>query len=485
MLSLITNLRRRFGLCLSTGTKENLSGDDQRLTFDDKSESHGLFKATKADGKVVIEANRIGSLGQGILIVRVHNVYNVRVTINVVGYSSLQLTALPYPYINQPNSTLTSLRRIGGFHGSFQQVALNLSLELTDNSTFDVSTTTAASFSVVSNDVGVKASFAISAKNVLLVDRNSSNGMLRVCGRFFGRASKDLELEVSSRVLTVKRIIEAQLSGLENHTLLGLAHSTKAQIQVVFLMNDSSVVVVQNFTTFHGLVNFTTSNPQVTSVGGVSGVVTLESDYYDFVTVKVTPLQGLAESKLIHFYCNTVPQVGGVDIGQEYGPALPLVKANQRITIPVRVNQGTFRLLAYDIKVSYNGRQARLVELRRSGVYSHTKGHLHIADIINPHKPSTHVADLVFDALVDGTLSIQASVNMLIDDKLGYIGNHELRPAQCMEKPLGDVNEDCIFDIQDPAYVMAFTLAQEKNFADEFGQTLRKKMSTKEVSKMH
>ena len=485
MLSLITNLRRRFGLCLSTGTKENLSGDDQRLTFDDKSESHGLFKVTKADGKVVIEANRIGSLGQGILIVRVHNVYNVRVTINVVGYSSLQLTALPYPYINQPNSTLTSLRRIGGFHGSFQQVALNLSLELTDNSTFDVSTTTAASFSVVSNDVGVKASFAISAKNVLLVDRNSSNGMLRVCGRFFGRASKDLELEVSSRVLTVKRIIEAQLSGLENHTLLGLAHSTKAQIQVVFLMNDSSVVVVQNFTTFHGLVNFTTSNPQVTSVGGVSGVVTLESDYYDFVTVKVTPLQGLAESKLIHFYCNTVPQVGGVDIGQEYGPALPLVKANQRITIPVRVNQGTFRLLAYDIKVSYNDRQARLVELRRSGVYSHTKGHLHIADIINPHKPSTHVADLVFDALVDGTLSIQASVNMLIDDKLGYIGNHELRPAQCMEKPLGDVNEDCIFDIQDPAYVMAFTLAQEKNFADEFGQTLRKKMSTKEVSKMH
>lgn len=478
-------MRRRFGLCLSIGTKENLSGDDQRLTFDDKSESHGLFKATKADGKVVIEANRIGSLGQGILIVRVHNFYNVRVTVNVVGYSSLQLTALPYPYINQPNSTLTSLRRIGGFHGNFQQVALNLSLELTDNSTFDVSTTTAASFSVVSNDVGVKASFAISAKNVLLVDRNSSNGMLRVCGRFFGRASKDLELEVSSRVLTVKRIIEAQLSGLKNHTLLGLAHSTKAQIQVVFLMNDSSVVVVQNFTTFHGLVNFTTSNPQVTSVGSVSGVVTLESDYYDFVTVKVMPLQGLAESKLIHFYCNTVPQVGGVDIGQEYGPALPVIKANQRITIPVRVNQGTFRLLAYDIKVSYNDTQARLVELRRSGVYSHTKGHLHIADIINPHKPSTHVADLVFDALVDGTLSIQASVNMLIDDKLGHIGNHELRPAQCIEKPLGDVNEDCIFDIQDAAYVMAFTLAQEKNFANEFGQTLRKKMSTKEVSKMH
>ena len=108
---------------------------------------------------------------------------------------------------------------------------------------------------------------------------------------------------------------------------------------------------------------------------------------------------------------------------------------------------------------------------------------MHIADVINPDKPSTHVADLVFDALVDGSLSIQASVNTLIDDKLGYIGNHELRPTQCTKKPLGDVNEDCIFDIQDPAYVMAFTLAQEKNFADEFGQTLLKKMSTKEVSK--
>ena len=476
-------MRRRLRLCLSIGTRENLSADDQRLTFDDKSESHGLFKTTKADDKVLIEANRIGSLGQGILIVRVHNLYNVRVTINVVGYSSLQLTALPYPYINQPNSTLTSLRRIGGFHGNFQQAALNLSLELTDNSTFDVSTTTAASFSVVSNDVGVKASFAISAKNVLLVDSNSSNGMFRVCGRFSWRASKDLELEVSSRVLTVNRILEAQLSGLKNHTLLGPVHSTKAQIEVVFLMNDSSVVAVQNFTTFDGLVNFTTSNPQVINVSSSSGVVTLESDYYDSVTVKVTPLQGLAESKLIQFFCNTVPQVGGVDIGQEYGPALPVIKANRRITIPVRVKQGTFRLLAYDIMVSYNDKQARLVELRRSGVYSHTKGQLHIADVINPDKPSTHVADLVFDALVDGSLSIQASVNTLIDDKLGYIGNHELRPTQCTKKPLGDVNEDCIFDIQDPAYVMAFTLAQENNFADEFGQTLLKKMSTKEVSK--
>lgn len=476
-------MRRRLRLCLSIGTRENLSADDQRLTFDDKSESHGLFNAKRAEDKVLIEANRTGSLGRGILIVRVHNVYDVRVTINVVGYSSLQLTALPYPYINQPNSTLISLRRIGGFHGNFQHAALNLSLKLTDNSTFDVSTTTAASFSVVSNDIGVKASFAISAKNVLLVDRNSSNGMFRVCGRFSGRASKDLELEVSSRVLTVNRILEAQLRGLKNHTLLGLPHSTKAQIQVVFLMNDSSVVAVENFTTFHGLVNFTTSNPQVTNVGSTSGVVTLESDYHDSVTVKVTPLQGLGETKLIHFFCNTVPQVGGVDIGQEYGPALPVIKANRRITIPVRVKQGTFRLLAYDIKVSYNDRQARLVELKRSGVYSHTKGQLLIADVINPDKPSTHVADLVFDALVDGSLSIQASVNTLIDDKLGYIGNHELRTAQCTEKPLGDVNEDCIFDIQDPAYVMAFTLAQEKNFADEFGQTLLKKMSTKEVSK--
>lgn len=476
-------MRRRLRLRLSIGTRENLSADDQRLTFDDKSESHGLFNAKRAEDKVLIEANRTGSLGRGILIVRVHNVYDVRVTINVVGYSSLQLTALPYPYINQPNSTLISLRRIGGFHGNFQHAALNLSLKLTDNSTFDVSTTTAASFSVVSNDIGVKASFAISAKNVLLVDRNSSNGMFRVCGRFSGRASKDLELEVSSRVLTVNRILEAQLRGLKNHTLLGLPHSTKAQIQVVFLMNDSSVVAVENFTTFHGLVNFTTSNPQVTNVGSTSGVVTLESDYHDSVTVKVTPLQGLGETKLIHFFCNTVPQVGGVDIGQEYGPALPVIKANRRITIPVRVKQGTFRLLAYDIKVSYNDRQARLVELKRSGVYSHTKGQLHIADVINPDKPSTHVADLVFDALVDGSLSIQASVNTLIDDKLGYIGNHELRTAQCTEKPLGDVNEDCIFDIQDPAYVMAFTLAQEKNFADEFGQTLLKKMSTKEVSK--
>lgn len=472
-----------FFVSFPAGQQEKLSADDRRVTFDDKSESRGLFTVFQVDGNQVIEANRAGLLGQGILIVRVHNVYNVRVKVNVVGYSSLKLKAAPYPAIKESNTTLTSFKRIGSHRGNFQQAALKLYLVFTDNSTYDVSTMTSASFSVVRNDVGVKVSLGPSPKNVLFVDRKTTSGMFSVCGKFSGKVSKNLDLEVSTGVITANRILAVELIGLRNQTLLGVTYSTQAQMQVDFLMNDSSVLRVQNFTAFTGLATFSISNARVASVGTVTGIVTLLSDYHDFVTVTVTPLVGLGGQRIVQFYCNTVPPVGGVDIGHEYGPALPVLKANKRITIPVRVNTGNSTLFAYDIKISYDDSQVRVVELKRSKVYSHSKGHMHLADVTNPDNPSSYIADLVFDTMSGGVLSIKAAVNMLIDQRLGYMVNNKPTVAQCSDLPLGDVTADCVFDVQDAAFTMAYSLAQENNFVGEFEQTLLKRTTAKMVSK--
>lgn len=466
---------------MSLGKKEKLSADDSRLTFDDKSESRGLFTVVRADGKRIIKANGAGVLGQGVLIVRVHNVYNVRVTINVVGYSSLHLTAVPYPITEGSNATVTSLKRIGSLHGNVQLAALRLCLVLSDNSTYDVSTMTSTAFSVVSNDVGVKVSVGPSPKNVLFVDRKSTSGYMSLRGQFSGKASENLDLEVSTEIITVNEILAVEVIGLRNQTLLGPVLSTQAQIQVDFVMNDSSVFRVQNFSAFPGLVTFKISHADAASVDRVTGVVTLLSDYHDLVTVTVTSLQDLAKPKDVQLYCNTVPPVGGVDIGQEYGPAIPTLIANKRFVIPVRVNPGKSSLLAFDVKISFDDSQVRFVELRRSKAYSHTKGQLHLADVTNPDNSSSHVADLVFDSLVDGVPRIQASVNMLIDQKLGFIGNFAPPVTSCKALPLGDVNADCVFDIQDAAFTMAYSLAQEKKFVGEFEQTLAKRTTEKMV----
>lgn len=467
---------------LSTGNKENISADDSRLTFDDKSESRGLFSVVSRDGRKVIQANRLGLLGQGVLIVRVRNVYNVRVKINVVGFSSLQLTAVPYPVTESSNATLKSLKRIGNRLGNVQLAALKLCLVLTDNSTYDVSTMTSTSFSVVSNDVGVKVSVGPSPKNVLFVDIKSTSGDMSLRGMFSGKMSSNLELEVSTEIITVNEILAVEIIGLRNQTLLGPTFSTQAQVQVEFVMNDSSVLRVQNFSAFPGLVTFKISHADVASVDGVTGVVTLLSDFHDLVTVTVALLQGLAKPQSVQFYCNTVPSVGGVDIGREYGPAIPTLKANQRVTIPVRVNPGKSKLLAFDVKISYDDSQVRFVEMRRSHVYSHIYGQLHLADLTNPDNVSSHVADLVFDSLVNGVPSIQATVNKLIDQSLGFIGNYAPAVTSCKSLPLGDVNADCVFDIQDAAFTMAYSLAQEKNFIGELGQTISKRTTEKMVS---
>ena len=472
-------------MCLSTGNKEKLSSDDSRLTFDDKSESRGLFTVVRADDKKIIKANSAGLLGQGVLIVRVHNVYNVRVTVNVVGYSSLQLTAVSYPIIEGSNATLTSLKRIGSRHGNVQFAALTLCLVLTDKSTIDVSTMTSTSFRVISNDEGVKVSVGLIPKNVLFVDRTSTSGYMSFRGQFSGRESGNVILEVSTEVLTVNEILATEIIGLRNQTLLGPVLSTQAQVQVDFVMNDSSVLRVQNFSAFSGLVTFKISHAQAASVDRVTGVVTLLSDYHEFATVTVTPLQGLGVTKHVQFYCNTVPPVGCVDIGQEYGPAIPALIANQRVTLPVRVNPGKSKLLAFDLKISYDDSQVRFVELKRSSAYSHTKGQLHLADVANPDNGRPHVADLVFESLVGGVLSIQASVNMLIDERLGLIGNFTPAITPCTVLPLGDVNADCVFDIRDAAFTMAYSLAQEKNFVGESEQTMSKIKTDKMVSILH
>ena len=297
-------------MCLSTGNIEKLSSDDSRLTFDDRSESSGLFTVVRADDKKIIKANSAGLVGKGVLIVRVHNVYNVRVTVNVVGYSSLQLTAVPYPIIEGSNATLTSLKRIGSQHGNVQLAALKLYLVLTDKSITDVSTMTSTSFRVVSNDVGVKVSAGPIPKNVLFVDRTSTSGYVSFRGQFSGRESGDVTLEVSMQVLTVNKILAMEIIGLRNQTLLGPVLSTQAQVQVDFVMNDSSVLRVQNFSAFSGLVTFKISHAKAASVDRVTGVVTLLSDYHDLVTVTVTPLQGLGVTKYVQLYCNTVPPVG-------------------------------------------------------------------------------------------------------------------------------------------------------------------------------
>lgn len=341
-----------------------------------------------------------------------------------------------------------------------------------------------ASFSVVSNDVGVKVLVGPSPRNVLFVERISISGNISLIGKFSGRASSKLRLEVSTEVITVNEIVAVEITGLRNQTLVGPAFATQAQVQVDFAMNDSSMFRVQNFSTFPGLVAFKSSQEDVALVDNMTGVVTLLSDYYDLVTVTVTPLQGLAEPHITQFYCNTVPPVGGVDIGQKYGPAIPALKANQQITIPVRVNPGKAKLLAFDVKISFDESQIHFVDLKGSRAYSYTYGQLHIADLTNPDNATSHVADLVYDSLVNGVPTIQGTVNMLMDQNLGYIGDFSPTLTPCQSSQLGDVNADCVFDIKDPAFALAYSLAVENNFNSEFGQMLLKRTTTKMLQVM-
>lgn len=47
---------------------------------------------------------------------------------------------------------------------------------------------------------------------------------------------------------------------------------------------------------------------------------------------------------------------------------------------------------------------------------------------------------------------------MLIDERLGFIGNFVLVVKLCNVLLLGDINVDCVFDIWDVVFIMVYSL---------------------------
>lgn len=468
----------------SPGTTETLSSDDIRVFYDDTSESHGLFTVVKSNGKCVIQANHAGRVGEGTLIVRVHNVYNVRVAINVVGFSTLELWAIPYPSV-EPTYRILTIKRVANISGAFQQAALRLRLVLTDNSTFDVSTTNLTSYHLVQNDLEITASIGPSPFNLLRIARSSGYGKLSVCGVFAGRRSRNVNLLVSQEVLIVKQILNAQLNGLVNQTLVGLAGKATAQLQVFFLMNDSSLMAVRNFSIYPGLVTFTVDHPEIVSVDYVTGRVTLIRDYYDVIRVTVTAMNNAGESVNVQFFCNTEPPVGGVDVGQRFGPAIPYLALNQKVKIPLRMNAGASKLLAFDVKISYDTSKAIFLGVNDDTPYLHKAGLLHLANVIDPDALSRDsILFLVFESRQVGVLNVQITSTMLIDNMLHFIGTSPPpgTPAACALRPLGDVNMDCVFDVRDAAYTLLYSLASEHTFHNNIGHHFSSEATSEMVS---
>ena len=289
---------------VSTGTNETLQCNDQRLVFDDRTLSKNLFTLTKKPTECHIVANSNNLLGQGLLVLNMRGIYSVRVKFDIVGFLLLRLYAFPYPTSDKTKEIIKSIKRPGKKHGSFQQVAIKMSMVLSDNCTYEVTIKDDTSYYFATNDAVVKVKFNVVPVNVLHVDRESGYGTVKIWAEFKGKRSSDLDLVISHEMMTIKDLRSVRLD-VVNDTFSGLAGSATAQLEVEVLLNDSSIILIKIFSIYSGLKFFTCNKSDTVTVDHVTGVVTLLSDSPYPVSVTATVSHNPSIAKAAVFFSVT------------------------------------------------------------------------------------------------------------------------------------------------------------------------------------
>ena len=488
---------------------------DSRTVYD-LSKSEGFFIVQRDHNNVpVIKPSSLGKGGRNDLVVRfTHFAISRSVSVNIVTYSGLALSAKPYPpYPDSP--LLNSLSRIADTN-SHEMASLSLTMVLSDGSNFDVTRHELTLFSSRSPDIIV----GHNAANRVTV-RPGVNATSAVLEGFFSSGSIDLLINVYSSPVNVANITRFVLSPENNRTLSGLQNSAVAQVQLSLTFDNGRQVMnfyEESSALFPGLITLTSENSHVFSVDSSSGQITLRRNHHQTLSLTATAAVSLVTSK-VTVACNLLPAIGDVDLGEETGVPLPPTSVGSLINIQARLNAGENQgIKSIDLTLSYDQAKLDLVSVTKGSDWTSCVSDLSITGQISHDcssdssvKGLVEVAVISFNATNPGSAGILGFVTTdtlgtsslvagdveqeilgsgrrrrrsLDDhDRRDLLGGHKQRmrrsvfcaspPCQCGEPFLpGDVNRDCLFDLGDVMFVLRFYSFSLFNFSNDAGNLL-------------
>ena len=445
----------------------DITNDTVRVSFDTSSKSNNLFTVSYKHGIPHVEANKVGATGRGTLIVHIQNVGNVEVNITLVGVRLIELKLLPYPQI-QGAPEITELKQISPGH--YQQSVIHVTALLSDGFTVDVSESVNTSFNVLNSQEFPGAfKFGPSPKNLFTLEGDGLNGTISLQASFAIHTKGTANVTLSSKVSRVVKILTFNFQGI-NTTLRGLVGSTKAYPIANLETDDGSQLTVTNFTRNAGLITFSSSDPSLASIDPNSGVVTLLGESHYQVTITATASDDALVKSSVAFFCNLEPNIGHVDIGAIDGPYIPSLKLSDTWNLPVRVNPGASGLLAIHVKINYTKTQLSFASISTSLSYSVLDDSIHIFGAVETPK-STDVAQIVFVVQKEGVPNVGVSFFRTVDTALKTVPGKSTE--SCSKKILGDINQDCTFDIVDVAYIKCYISSSNTGFTDSQGPKMK------------
>lgn len=257
--------------------------------------------------------------------------------ISAVKYSSLSLSANPYPsYDNSDKVQSVILYRIYPT-SIYQQAQVAFDMVLTDNTLVDITNSKLAAYSTLS-----------------AVITPTESGQLTIEARFGSIPDVEtLNVTVSDKIVTVTEINSVSI-GLLGDTLSGIANEATTQLQADVVFNDTTTYpnfLPDGTEVYENVLNIESSVDAVNV--GSTGTITLVKNHHELITVVIT--SALSEvSESISFACNLEPEIGDIDIGSESGVPVSILPVDSEINLPIRINAGDNILETVELLLFYD-----------------------------------------------------------------------------------------------------------------------------------
>jgi hypothetical protein len=278
--------------------------------------------------------------------------------------------------------------------------------------------------------------------------------------------------------------------------------------------------------TLPNLVNFTSADPSRIAIDGNTGVATLLGSSPAPILLSIrAPQPGPDATTSIATTANVAPAVGDVDLGKATRAPVEPVKLGSRFTVAVRVNSGSQKAGAVELAVQYDPTQLRAISARSgsdwaAGAFIATlndpPGVVLLGGTPTSAPGVVELGLIEFEAIAASasTAALGGEVVTLATDSQIAIGGGEprafvagdivllleeqtrrrrresveeleeraadalshariRRATRCSTPPCatcdggmreaGDVNGDCVFDVNDVTYLQRFLLLQEQD----------------------
>jgi len=524
MVGLATSISLRTFLVFPDGRRLEMTSDNRT-----RYNSTDGLNITVSGTVISVRANADASGSQAITVTYTHVELSSTVLIDIVQALDIALEVHPFPLYPGSNDFPTTVLYPIANTSLWEQAIIFARLELDDSSSRDISTNSRLQLSLNETSPVDLELIQISRFRILNINSATANGYITIMGVFGNIISSTLlKINISTIPIFVRSIDSVSLVSGRDY-ITGIKDLASDQVIVSVTFNDSTRYInlfSAGIRQLPQLLQFSTSNASILSVGQSSGRLLLRANSHVRQTITCTAGDSNTVSESFRVACNLAPDVGDVDLGKTAGLPLDPLTVGSAVSIPLFVNAGSVGVASLDIDIFY---PPDVLEIQRIELSSLANRNPFVSTLNDPPgivslggtldqtqaRGTILIATLNFRVMgSSGTIQFTGMINEFRDINGTLIGNEgetvagnimvsivsssirrkraridssslmhsRKRRVTCDNPPcsmcpnnreIGDINFDCVLNVQDVTFSRIYITEAPLNFTGSLAYLLQ------------